>query len=40
MRRVIRAVLLLALVAVPTGFVSASEEDAIRGKNASMAECF
>ena len=32
MRRVIRAVLLLALFAVPTGFVGASEEDAIRRK--------
>ena len=40
MRRVIRAVLLLALVAVPTGFLSASEEDAIRGKMQAWLNAF
>ena len=40
MRRVIRAVLLLALVAVPSGFASASVEDAIRGKMQEWLDAF
>lgn len=40
MRKVIKAILLLALLAAPTSFVGASEEDAIRGKMQAWLDAF